>query len=217
MAKYIDLTGTTIGTYKVVSRHMGDGSYKYRKESHWNCVCECGEERVCRAGSIKRGALEFCPKCDEKIVISKDSRDERFTNANKGSKDFTGNPKKYPQGFFKNKPCRLCKTVFSPLSPSHLYCSDTCADKAHDGTYLKRVYGITIEQYDEMFKIQGGVCKICKKEGEVITPKHKMTLVVDHCHEKGHVRGLLCHKCNKGLGLFHDSIEDLKRAIKYLS
>lgn len=45
---------------------------------------------------------------------------------------------------------------------------------------------------------------------------HKSKLVVDHCHDTGIVRGLLCHNCNRALGLFKDKIEVLKNAIKYL-
>ena len=45
---------------------------------------------------------------------------------------------------------------------------------------------------------------------------HKMKLVVDHCHATGTVRGLLCHNCNRALGLLHDNTEVLLNAIKYL-
>lgn len=46
--------------------------------------------------------------------------------------------------------------------------------------------------------------------------KHKLKLVVDHCHSSGKVRGLLCHNCNRALGLFQDSMSSLTRAIEYL-
>lgn len=50
-------------------------------------------------------------------------------------------------------------------------------------------------------------CEICH---------NKLPLAVDHCHKKGHVRGLLCNNCNNGLGRFQDNKEWLKNAIKYL-
>lgn len=63
---------------------------------------------------------------------------------------------------------------------------------------------------------QGGLCAICGGDGFVMKGCHKMKLVVDHCHETGVVRGLLCHNCNRGLGLFKDSETSLVEAIKYL-
>ena len=74
-------------------------------------------------------------------------------------------------------------------------------------TRLKK-YGLTIEKYQEMLDRQNNACAICKKEfGQVY---------VDHCHETGIVRGLLCLKCNTGIGLLEDSIVNLENAIKYL-
>jgi hypothetical protein len=76
---------------------------------------------------------------------------------------------------------------------------------------LKSRYGITIEDYDELYKLQNGLCKICKS-----TDKGTKRLSVDHNHESGKVRGLLCQKCNRGLGLFNDSIFLFTEAIKYI-
>jgi len=46
--------------------------------------------------------------------------------------------------------------------------------------------------------------------------RHSMKLVVDHCHEGGQVRGLLCHNCNRALGLLKDDVDTLQKAIDYL-
>jgi hypothetical protein len=90
---------------------------------------------------------------------------------------------------------------------------------------VARIHGLTVEQYDLLFKEQNHKCKICGLEetrkgvsGD-ITP-----LCVDHCHlcrGNGHlglknVRALLCHECNKGLGGFKDDIELLLKAVNYL-
>lgn len=98
------------------------------------------------------------------------------------------------------KTCRMCR--------NHLYSRGPKLRRRQ----LKYLYGITPEQYDEMLKAQGGVCKICL--GPDNGPWKR--LAVDHCHKTGRVRGLLCAKCNKGLGQFEDDPERLKKAITYL-
>jgi len=129
----------------------------------------------------------------------------------------TANASKYPQGFFKPKPCKKCSTTFQPNAPSHNYCSQTCADYALVSAYLTRNYGITYGDYQRMLEEQGGRCKLCNGDGFVMDKnKHKLKLVVDHCHKTGAVRGLLCHNCNRGLGLFKDNHNTLQSAIEYL-
>ncbi len=71
-------------------------------------------------------------------------------------------------------------------------------------------YGVSPEEYYEMYKEQGGKCKICGCELE------DEYLNIDHDSKTGEVRGLLCPNCNKGLGLFNEDINALKGAIKYL-
>lgn len=84
-------------------------------------------------------------------------------------------------------------------------------------SYLKRAYGITIEDYSRMLSEQGGVCKIC---GEPETMKHRgettSSLCVDHDHSTGKVRGLLCGKCNTMLGKGDDSPERLRAGASYI-
>jgi hypothetical protein len=115
------------------------------------------------------------------------------------------------------KGCRRCATSFRPASPSQLYCSDACAADGKTSAYLKRTYGITIEDYEAMYAEQEGTCAICSGEGFVMKQSHNMKLVVDHCHETGRVRGLLCHNCNRALGLLKDSTDSLRAAINYLT
>ena len=76
---------------------------------------------------------------------------------------------------------------------------------------LKKRYNISIEDYNQMFVDQNGVCAICK--GKCVTGRN---LSVDHNHETGKVRGLLCLDCNAGLGHFKDNKSILLEAIKYL-
>lgn len=78
--------------------------------------------------------------------------------------------------------------------------------------YLREKYGITEQDYDKMLKDQNFQCDIC---GSTKNNKKKY-FAVDHCHESGKVRGLLCDNCNTGLGQFKDTIHNLKQAIEYL-
>lgn len=67
---------------------------------------------------------------------------------------------------------------------------------------LKRVYGLTSEQYWEKFADQNGVCAMCGKPETVRNRRGTIhSLSVDHCHKTGRVRGLLCTKCNKFVGI----------------
>lgn len=75
-------------------------------------------------------------------------------------------------------------------------------------------YGITLDQYNELLKQQNFKCKIC--DNSKSNSKLSTKLFVDHCHISGKIRGLLCDSCNKGLGLFKDNKELLKKSIKYL-
>lgn len=79
------------------------------------------------------------------------------------------------------------------------------------GYELKRKFGITFDDYHSMLEGQGGGCAICGEKDPYF--KH---MAVDHCHETGSVRGILCCACNRALGGFKDNIQILQRAISYL-
>jgi hypothetical protein len=119
-----------------------------------------------------------------------------------------------------SKTCPICN-IIKPLSEffsykigSHHSCCKNCSKSKshiyHKNTYRYAKYGITKEQFDELFKNQNGKCPIC-------TIDLKEEIHIDHDHLTGQVRGVLCGKCNKGLGQFNDNIESLTNAIKYLS
>ncbi len=103
------------------------------------------------------------------------------------------------------------------LAKRHRYYLDNKAQfQAHSRKSTERrikqrkTYGLTTEQWYAMLSAQGGTCAICGQP-----PKRKQ-LCVDHCHETGRIRSLLCHSCNGGLGYFKDKPELLARAIAYL-
>lgn len=132
--------------------------------------------------------------------------------------------------------CKHCNSEFERINPRKVFCSRTCI---HGHWYskpenrkskqerskswqarkpesilkkrLKKYYGITVEQFEAMYSAQDGTCKICNRA----CPSGRR-LSVDHDHSNGQIRGLLCMKCNKGLGSFEDNKENMARAISYL-
>lgn len=79
--------------------------------------------------------------------------------------------------------------------------------KTNKASHLKRTYGISISDYEAMVAANNGRCAICSEEAD---------LCVDHCHDTGRIRGLLCRSCNKALGIFKDSPDLLAAAKEYL-
>jgi hypothetical protein len=131
---------------------------------------------------------------------------------------------KHDFGKLKNKACSSCGEDFNPYHPRQKYCSEECqrvnARRLVRESYRRRDYrtvrqyalryhyGLSLEQYNDMYMSQDGCCAICRKPEEL--------LHVDHCHSTGIVRGLLCGVCNKALGTLGDSIEGIERALTYL-
>jgi len=68
-------------------------------------------------------------------------------------------------------------------------------------------YGMTLEQYESLFEQQNGICAICKKPGK---------LEVDHDHATQKVRGLLCKKCNMGIGYLMDDVDTMLATAEYI-
>ncbi|MFD3780209.1 endonuclease VII domain-containing protein [Streptomyces sp. NPDC058612] len=86
------------------------------------------------------------------------------------------------------------------------YCR-SCRTQLNRASYFKRKYGITETQREEMIAAQGGVCVICRQA----SAEH-----VDHDHQTGRVRGVLCFSCNAALGQFKDRPDVIRRAAAYV-
>ncbi len=78
--------------------------------------------------------------------------------------------------------------------------------------HLEKKFGITVADYDDMYIEQGGRCAICGTHQSELSKR----FCVDHNHDTDNVRGLLCDRCNTGIGRFKDNINLLQNAVKYL-
>jgi hypothetical protein len=77
-------------------------------------------------------------------------------------------------------------------------------------------YEISRDKYLRMLDEQGNKCKLCGEKESIIRKNGFKKLSIDHCHETNYVRGLLCQKCNTGLGMFREDINLLQKAIEYI-
>lgn len=140
-------------------------------------------------------------------------------------------------GESKNKTCRICGNLFTSRRAKD--CNECLPKRKREATQesarknrnkyrdkcrnkkLKDTYGITLEEYDVIHAYQRGLCAICgqpetacyKYQGSVVVQR----LAVDHNHETGKIRGLLCGRCNAGIGFFQDDAEKMRAACEYLN
>lgn len=111
------------------------------------------------------------------------------------------------------RPCTKCSEVKGKVDYITVGSSQcrSCESKKSRNRRIKRTYGLNIDFFEAMRLGQNGVCAICG-----LRPKRGSHLVIDHCHNTGVVRGLLCGKCNTGLGQFDEDLDLLASAASYL-
>lgn len=78
-----------------------------------------------------------------------------------------------------------------------------------------RRYGLTPERYDEILLAQGGVCAACGQPETGRNQRGPVSMAVDHDHDTGQVRGLLCMRCNRALGMLRDSADIVQALADY--
>ena len=83
---------------------------------------------------------------------------------------------------------------------------------AHTSRVLKRIYGITLDEYNNLLTSQDNGCMIC----EVKHVEGEKSFPVDRCHTTLKVRGILCQSCNRGIGLMKDNPTLLRSAADYI-
>lgn len=113
--------------------------------------------------------------------------------------------------------CKVCHKQYSTSRSNNWYKTSkgkvtNSKNQKNNKYYLKALYGMNLDEYNQLFILQNGRCDICGVHQDNL----KKSLSVDHCHKTNKIRGLLCNTCNTGLGYFKDSEENLSQAIQYL-
>jgi len=222
-------TGNKYARLTVLSR-----AENKEKKAMWNCVCDCGTEAVVSGTHLRTGHVKSCG-CYHAEVIA------LIGKANKGQSEGRGQPRKYesyegPLGkvvgatdrseengavqylvecsqcgeIHKRNATDLKRERFSKECKYYKPANWSGLDK--DEVIIRRQYGITLQEFEELLQFQGGVCAICQKSLE----NERRKINIDHDHETNEVRGLLCSGCNTGLGHLGDNIDGLERALYYL-
>ena len=206
----LDLKGLVFGKLAVIE-------YCETKNNRavWKCACSCGE--ICNKST------KYLTEVTSKSGVAKSCGCE-IKPRNKG-KTLT-----YGMKYTLAKECPICGVLkkrddYSCSNETHDSLSYECRqcasvrykkyrkDNLHElkakdraSHYVKK-YGLSKEEAIELVKNRVGVCEICQTE---------TSLVIDHCHTNGHVRGKVCNACNSALGYARDSIEILQNCINYL-
>ena len=152
-----------------------------------------------------------CPMC--MLDLSLDSY-HRNKNGKLGRDTYCKNCRKnYDKERFKKENIERREKRLNKMKQYQIENADKIREKRNQ-YYLLNRYKLTQEEYDLMHQKQNGLCAICGNPPSGKPPHHK--LHVDHNHLTDEVRELLCGKCNAGVGVFLESIDYLKLAIKYL-
>lgn len=167
--------------------------------------CEiCGESKnLCIDHSHSTGKWRgrLCGTCNTALGHFADQIDSIQNAINY----LNSEPPKLPDIVAKSSLCRWCHQQLGDVHANRIYCSTQCKRRAND---VAEKFHITSYQYQWMLNQQDRCCPCCRKILDFT--------VIDHCHEKGHVRGLLCFNCNVALGQVRDSVPILENMLNYL-
>lgn len=168
------------------------------------------KRNICAKGTCenarKRGPQRFLKFCElhEEYCTQQDCYELRSTNDYRCSKhrvDAVAKSKRKLAG----KNCTKCE---QPRANGDVH----CLRHRHDQR-MRRLYKIGIDEFEKLLTTQGGVCAICSQKREHVGASGWH---VDHEHESGRIRGILCNKCNVGIGMLQDSAVIMLKAARYL-
>lgn len=185
---------------------MSSKREKY-EQNPWNCIY-CDKEIPYQRYKEKRKYKKHNPNfvfCDRQCCASHRS-ENKASNVSKYCKG-CDQERNADQFYFSNKE-KTRLTVLCKVCQGN-YVQERCTLTREYTTLRQRAwkYGIKPEQIKAMFDKQKGICLVCKVQ---------KARDIDHCHKTGKVRGMLCGRCNTGLGMLGDDINNLKNAILYL-
>lgn len=161
-----------------------------RQRSSISPIGKTIECKICSSPFIKQtNSSKYCS--DECRSVARRLYDEKAKSK-----------KKDPVG----RVCIECGQLFLTAKGNRI-CSEECSSLRAKNRYYQSNYGMSLEEYRQKSQLQSSRCAICRREAN---------LFVDHCHQTGQVRGLLCSRCNSALGLFMDDLGSLSKAIEYL-
>jgi len=186
----VNITGQTFNRLTALRRVASVGGRYHGPIWLWKCVC--GKEVARKKDKVIRGAAGSCGclSADRRARTGQiaAARDElRAARAALRAAEGTLRPRETPPGM---------------VTPS---------SKNGSRTQILKKFKLTVEQFNKLLEEQGGMCAICRR------PPTNRALCIDHDHTTGRVRGLLCVRCNTGLGNLGDSWERLVAGIKYLT
>lgn len=170
-----------------------------------NGLCgNCGKQRT--------DGVALCDDCKKK----RRERDRQY-RAEKRNTEFCSRCLKNPRIIGRTR-CEQCSIIHKQESAKRYYqvikadpVKFELESKKNKDRYLQRKFGITLKEYDVKLASQNGVCQICHD-----TNYGEISLAVDHNHQSGMVRGLLCNRCNTVIGLLRESPALLRSIELYL-
>lgn len=177
-----------------------------------DCGCEKPQSDFYKSSNGKNGLAAYCKPCHNlrgRKARGTADRVKEVLPAGQARCGRCQQVKPEPQ-FYVNQNGRRtqCKACSNELTRRYQRTDE--GKKNLKQAHLLRQYGITLEQYAELWCAQQGLCAICEVDLRIIQPH------LDHCHKTKIVRGILCNNCNLGLGLFKDNAKVLSSASVYL-
>ena len=159
-----------------------------------NCNILKSSKEFYRRQAVKDGLTSWCKKCYSSYT-------KKYRKLN--SKTYTQYQKEYHKRYQKENKTRL-KQQRQQYYQDNIKYYKTVNKKNR----LLREYGISLNKYHNMLQQQDCRCAICNKRNK--------QLVIDHNHKTGKIKGLLCNKCNSGIGFLQDSVHIINKARIYL-
>lgn len=198
-AREVDLTGRRYGRL-IVLGHRG------RSQNHTRLVavkCDCGAECVMRVPHLQSGATRSCG-CLRRELVDRRAKERRAR-----AEEILRLGEKLCVQCGDVKPLSEFGVTAKSITRTKSKCT-TCLAVLTADWNLRRKYGISAAEKQRMIDAQGGVCAIRGCETSV-----NIKSALDHCHESGQVRSVLCGRCNSALGMLGENIRRIEGIAEY--